>query len=158
MHACIFLSVHFLNHFKFPTTTQKSLTSHTTFYFHFSGFQPLPEPSTGDDDDAATPSSVHGVQPPLSPPAPSPVVADSGGGESAPPSPAVMGEWHEWSPGAPAPVSGDAVDGDGGENTGEIPSAVHDGGVRWCAVRDEVEDCQFLVSVISQLTGDTWKW
>ncbi|XP_061347021.1 uncharacterized protein LOC133292614 [Gastrolobium bilobum] len=124
-------------------------------------FQPLPAPSSGGDHHAPTPS-VHEFQPPLSPP----VAADGGvgggslSGESAPPSPAVMGEWHDWSQGAPAPISENGVGGYGVESAGEITPgapATEDGGVRWCTVRDEVEECQSFFSVVNQLTGYTWK-
>lgn len=46
--------------------------------FPFSGFQPLPSPSSGYHQDASTPS-VHEFQPPLMPPALPPVAADGSG-------------------------------------------------------------------------------
>ncbi|TKY51576.1 Serotransferrin protein [Spatholobus suberectus] len=116
------------------------------------GFQPLPAPSSGGD---------HDFEPPLSPPALPPVHADRGGdgslfGESAPPSPAAFGQWHDGSPGAPAPISEHGVGGNGDESAPSAP-AMDDGDVRWCAVSDEIEECRFFVSVINQLTGYTWK-
>ncbi|RDX72465.1 Serotransferrin, partial [Mucuna pruriens] len=99
-------------------------------------FEPLPAPTSGGD---------HDFQPPLSPPALPPLPADGGGdgslsGESAPPSPAAISE--------------NGVGGDGDESAAGSP-AMADGGVRWCAVRDEVEECRFLVSVINQLMAYT---
>lgn len=137
--------------------------SHVPSVSTLSGFQPLPAPTSGDDDhddEPTTSSAQELIQPPLSPP----VYSYHGGsfsGESAPPSPAVMGEWHDGSAGAPAQISENGVGGDGDGNAGEIaPSAraTDDGGVWWCAVRDEVEECESFVSLINQLTGYTWKW
>lgn len=93
----------------------------------------------------------------MSPPALPPVPADGGGYGYAPTSPAVIGQWHEGSPGAPAPIPENGVGGDRDESTASAP-AMDNGGVRWCAVRDQLEECQFFVGVIDQLTGYTWKW
>ncbi|KAK7379771.1 hypothetical protein VNO78_34290 [Psophocarpus tetragonolobus] len=59
-------------------------------------------------------------------------------------------------PGAPAPLSENGVDSGEDKSTASSPAMV-DGGVRWCAVRDQVENCRFFVSVINQLTGYSWK-
>ncbi|KAK7279666.1 hypothetical protein RJT34_24722 [Clitoria ternatea] len=115
------------------------------------GFQPLPAPSSGGN---------HDFRPPSLPPALPPMVGDGGEGGSSPPSPAVFGEWHERSPEAPAPMLGNGVGGDSNERAGEVAAsapATDDGEVRWCAVRDEVEECRLFVRVINQLMGYTWK-
>lgn len=67
---------------------------------YFSGFQPLPSPSSGDDHDISPPS-VHEFQPPLMPPILPLVDAEGSGndgpisGVSDPPSPVVMEECHD---------------------------------------------------------------
>ncbi|XP_027364672.1 serotransferrin-like [Abrus precatorius] len=144
-----------------PTTTLAlfllfSLNSLLLSSSFIQGFQPLPAPSSSDD---------HDFRSPLSPPTLPPVAADGGAdgspsGEPVPPSQVVIGKWHQGSPGAPAPISENGVVGSGNESSGEVaPSspATDDGGVRWCAVRDEVEECRFFVSVINQIMGYTWK-
>ncbi|KAG4908090.1 hypothetical protein JHK82_056740 [Glycine max] len=134
------------------TTRAHFLLSFFLNYLLFSspfiqGFQPLPAPTSGGD---------HYFESPLSPPALPPVPADGGGYGYAPTSPAVIGQWHEGSPGAPAPIPENGVGGDRDESTASAP-AMDNGGVRWCAVRDQLEECQFFVGVIDQLTGYTWK-
>ncbi|XP_039687137.1 serotransferrin [Medicago truncatula] len=62
------------------------------------------------------------------------------------------------SPEAAAPISENGVGGHGnGRANAPNDPATDDGGVRWCAVRDEVKECQSFVGVISQLTGYVWK-
>ena len=124
----------------------------------------MPSPSSGDDHDASLPS-VHEFQPPLLPPALPPVDAEDSGnrgsisGESDPPSPVVMEEWHDGSPEAAAPISENGVGGHGNGRAGAPNDpTTDDGGVRWCAVRDEVKECRSFVGVINQLTGNVWKW
>lgn len=93
----------------------------------------MPSPSSGDDHDISPPS-VHEFQPPLLPPILPPVDAEGSGndgpifGESDPPSPVVMEEWHDGSPEAAAPISKN------GRASAPNDPATDDGGVRWCAV------------------------
>ena len=113
-----------------------TLNSKLSFMFCVStilDFQPLPAPISGSD---------YNYEPHLSPPALPPVPAGGGGsdslsGESVPPSLAVIGKRQHGSPEAPVKDNG---------------------GAWWCSVREEVEECRFFVSVINQLTGNSWKW
>ncbi|KAL2324795.1 hypothetical protein Fmac_023853 [Flemingia macrophylla] len=106
-------------------------------------FQPLPAPN-----------SVGDSKPPLLPPELSPVPLS--GEMSTPPSPAVIGQLHDESLGAPTPILENGSRSSGDESAANAPTT-DDGSVRWCAVRNEVEECRFFVSVINQLRGYTWK-
>ena len=90
----------------------------------------MPAPTSGDDTQ---------IQHPMT--APPPNFVDGVGstsGEAIPPS------------------QTDAV----GESDGEIPASAPaaEGLLRWCAVREEVQECNYVTDVINQLMEHTWTW
>lgn len=64
---------------------------------------------------------------------------------------------------APAPLTveeGREEFGDHGVPSGEVGDDEEGSAasIKWCAVRDQYEDCEYLVSIISQSEDYTWKW